>query len=67
MVAVTCVEEEVTAETTDAPETERIGRFEFLVRRHSDMSQFDRRFENRADALAAWLLARWRLQNAENN
>jgi hypothetical protein len=57
-----CVEDDVAVETS-----ERIGRFDFSVREGADSPDFAQRYAGRADALAAWLLARWREQNPENN
>ena len=48
---------------TGEPEpVERVGRFAFTVRAAEDESPLDPRFKNRADALAAWLFARWRYE-----
>jgi len=38
---------------------ERVGQFTFTVRTAENVSSTDSRFNNRADALAAWLLAKW--------
>ena len=46
---------------SDEPETgERVGQFTFTVRMAEDGSSDDSRFNNRANALTAWLLAKWR-------
>jgi len=38
---------------------ERVGQFTFTVRMSEDASSIDSRFNNRANALTAWLLAKW--------
>lgn len=50
----------------EATETaERIGRLEFEVRRSAGSPDFQQRYADRADALAAWLLAQWRLEHQD--
>jgi len=46
---------------------ERVGRFKFTVRTAEATSESELRFRNRADALAAWLLAKWRREQGGNN
>jgi len=38
---------------------ERVGQFTFTVRMNEEASSTDSRFNNRANALTAWLLAKW--------
>jgi len=52
----------------DEPDTfERVGRFDFTVRATEATPESELRFKNRADALAAWLLAKWRREQGGNN
>jgi hypothetical protein len=43
---------------------EHVGQFTFTVRMNEDTSSTDLRFNNRANALTAWLLAKWRYEQA---
>lgn len=46
---------------------EKVGNYEFVVRSAVETPESRRRWEQRSEALAAWPLAMWRQQNAENN
>jgi hypothetical protein len=46
---------------------EKVGNYEFVVRFADETPESRRRWEQRSEALAAWLLALWQQQNAENN
>jgi len=54
-------------EQDEPPPYERVGRFEFTVRQAKDETPPDPRFKHRSDAVAAWLMARWRYEQEENN
>jgi len=43
---------------------ERVGQFTFTVRMAAGASSTDSRFNNRANALTAWLLAKWKHEQA---
>jgi len=43
---------------------ERVGQFTFTVRMAEDTSSINSRFQNRANALTAWLLAKWQHEQA---
>ena len=43
---------------------EHVGQFTFTVRMAEDTSSTDSRFNNRANALTAWLLAKWQHEQA---
>jgi hypothetical protein len=48
-----------------AEQTVRIGKVDFTVQYGADSPEFRQRREDRADALASWLLARWREQHPD--
>jgi hypothetical protein len=48
-----------------AEKVERIGKMDFTVQYGADSPEFRQRHEDRADALASWLLARWREQHPD--
>lgn len=54
------VEDEVAVE-----KGERIGKMDFTVQYGADCPEFRHRYEDRANALTSWLLARWRQQHPE--
>ena len=46
---------------------ERVGGIDFTIRRAEDSPESRQRPARRAEVLAAWLLAQWRHQHAEDN
>ena len=44
---------------------ERIGKMDFTVKYGTESPGFRQRYEDRADALASWLLAKWREQHPD--
>ena len=54
------------AEPSDeAAVTERVGDYEFTIVCGEDTPESRERWEHRSEAIAAWLLARWREQHGE--
>ena len=51
--------------TDDEQVAERIGKFEFTVERAEYNPATQRRWDRRAEALTAWLLAEWRREQKE--